>query len=581
MQAQTVAKRVIEFGFHSAWALIAVATLFSATASADERSPGIDPVQFRVEEVKPLPNPEVPDWRESLRKQGLDPEKFEQHFKPSETPVPSVPQAPVFEPVPVPQPIQPQIFVRMPKQVAHLMPDDKALALELIGLTNDFLDEVRAARSSRDQFVSDAASVTGLLNQRFVANGAKRRFRLVRTWKLDDDIGLLGAVLADKFSFRYTRLPEDPRPASIPACRKPLVTKPDGRLLYCFDNEPSRGWARPDQVTEDFHGSESIDWFANLVQPATSTITGEAVVHGHLVDEMLALDPWVYGRPLAVLESLQGALGANARADDSFLLEGFRMPDGEYAFAAAAPQSQWELHPRMRELISIMIDYLQNARKSWRTYETVVTREYRPFAAEYFGRLAGILQNYARLEDEANDRLRDYFEDMTEASARRRFGGTSRFAMSEPAATEFRSQNAALVEDLEELRRCARSLGSVSHPNDMLSSQKLRAWRQTLDHVFTSPAFLGIDMLPGLAQGESLPGRYSFYDPDGPYRKGEGVTAVAAPASSLANMPAFGGLILNDCELLTLPPGNGDALVSADTREEQDIRLSASDTALP
>lgn len=495
--------------------------------------------------------------------------------QPTPPSAPTLPEIVIPEPIPVPlQTLTlPPIVLLPPPAVVNLVPEDRALARALIETTNAFLDEVRTRATERRVVLVSPAAVRGLLAERLGRFGAKATFRSVLIGKLTNDLDRLGYMLSRKFTMRYWHGANEGPPPYARPCQAPLVTLPGETLRRCYDFVPPTDWAAVDDTP--------TDWLDLILGP------GGDPAQGAMVEDMTIMDPNIYTRSRLILEDLQGSIGATDRVEGSVLLDGLAVIGNDRILAAQPDGSQWRLDPNMRVLIRDMTAYLEQAHQVWQAYERLIREDYTQLIADTYAQAFGLMQQYAAVEREALARLRSDYDALTLMQAKARFGATAQHALDPAAADAFKARHAAVMDEADALRSCVRSLVNVTAKGDMINLLatewvRMPPGRPPRGFLFASPLALapppaGLDRSPDAAPaGCIFPSECSFIDPPG------GITVAAAP-TGLADMPAFGGFVLEPCRLVRVGPGTDPRQSAApdQTEAERFVEVSAPETALP
>ncbi len=432
------------------------------------------------------------------------------------------------------------VFV-MPRRmtIANLVPEDREAVRAFLRLVTDFRDEIRARRERYEARLTDYDGLAALLQRGFDREAADRRFRQVVMDMSSDDFRY--SIIGDKLLESFWVPPGDtpPRP-----CKGTMSKDADG-FRRCYERDQDL-WRRDlIPVIEDWFAQETYLLTHDDSDPATRD------VFGTLPNRMRALGLF-YERHEFLTQDIIETFGPYEDYEGSIFLTGYvDEPDERYTRDAkdwplAASQDAdgyWLLSAGMRDLLVALTDYVTEARTRWEQYEEILSAEYPRFVARVLGRLAGIKQEYGRLQNPVIDALREAHQSITRKQLQNRFGTTASWKVDKPLTEEWLAGHLGLVRPLDEPLACWRSLdGSVSRLDWGVSVLQAS--------VFANPAFLGAEMIEGVEPGQEIDWARSSHvkgDLDG---KG-----VAEPPTSLARLGSIGGIVLRRCEMRLLEPG--------------------------
>lgn len=433
-----------------------------------------------------------------------------------------------------------RVFV-MPRRmsIANLVPADQEAVRAFLRLVADFRDEIRARRERYQARLTDYDGLAALLQREFDREAADRRFRQVVMQMSSQDFDY--SIIGDKFIASFGVPPgETPRRP----CKGTMLSDPnDFRRCYERDQDMWRRDLIP--MIEDWFAQEYYLLTHDDSDPETSNVLGA------LPERMRALGLF-YDHHEFLTENIIETFGPYEDYEGSIFLTGYvDKPDERYTrdpkdWPLAASQDSdgyWVLSAGMRDLLVALTGYVTEARARWEQYEEILSAEYPRFVARVLGRLAGIKQEYGRLQNPVIDALREAHQTTTREQLLSRFGNDARWKVDKPLTEEWLASHLGLVRRLDEPLACWRSLDESARQLDR-GVPMLRA------SVFANPAFLGAEMIDGVEPGQEIYWATSSHvkgDLDG---KG-----VAEPATSLARLGSAGGIVLRRCEIRVFEPG--------------------------
>lgn len=429
----------------------------------------------------------------------------------------------------------------MPRRmsIANLVPEDREAVRAFLRLVADFRAEIRARRERYEARLSDYDGLAALLQRGFDRETADRRFRRVSMDMSSEDFRY--SIIGDKFVESFWVPPgETPRRP----CKGTMSKDADG-FGRCYERDQDM-WRRDlIPMVEDWFAQESYLQTHDDSDPATRN------VFGTLPTQMRAVGLF-YDRHEFLTDDMIETFGPYEDYEGSIFLTGYvDKPDERYTrdakdwplAASQDPDGYWVLSAGMRDLLVALTDYVTEARARWEQYEEILSEEYPRFVARALGRLAGIKQEYGRLQNPVIDALREAHQTTTREQLLSRFGTDARRKVDKPLTDEWLTGHLDLVRRLDEPLACRRSLdGSLRRLDWGVSVLQAS--------VFANPAFLGAEMIEGVEPGQEIDWASGYHV------KGElDGKGVAEPATSLARLGSVGGLVLRRCEIRVLEPG--------------------------
>lgn len=428
----------------------------------------------------------------------------------------------------------------MPRRmsITNLVPEDREAVRAFLRLVADFRDEIRARRDRYQARLTDHDGLAALLQWGFDREAADRRFRQVRMDMSSEAFDY--SIIGDKFVESFWVPPgETPRRA----CKGTMLKDADG-FRRCYERDQDL-WRRDLIPVVDWFAQESYLLTHDDSDPATRD------VFGTLPGRMRALGLF-YDRHEFLTDEIIETFGPYEDYEGSIFLTGYvDRPDERYTrdpedWPLAASQDAdgyWVLSAGMRDLLVALTEYVTEARVRWEQYEEILSGEYPRFVARVLGRLAGIKQEYGRLQNPVIDALREAHQSITRDQLRSRFGTTAGWKVDKPLADEWLADHLGLVRRLDGPLACWRSLDDSVNRLDW-GVPVLQA------SVFANPAFLGAEMIEGVEPGQEIDWATGYHV------KGElDGKGVAEPATSLEQLGSVGGIVLRRCEIRMLEPG--------------------------
>lgn len=429
----------------------------------------------------------------------------------------------------------------MPRRmsIANLVPEDHEAVRAFLQLVAGFRDEIRTRRERYQARLTDYDGLAALLQWGFDREAADRRFRQVSMDMSSENFrySIIGEKLLESFWVPPGETPRRP-------CKGTMVRDADG-FGRCYERDQDM-WRRDlIPMVEDWFAQEHYLLTHADSDPATRN------VFGTLPTQMRAVTLF-YDRHEFLTDDIIETFGPYEDYEGSIFLTGYvDKPDERYTRDAkdwplAASQDTdgyWILSAGMRDLLVALTDYVSEARNRWEQYEEILSEEYPRFVARTLGRLAGIKQEYGRLQNPVIDALREAHQATTREQLLSRFGTAAGWKVDKPLADEWLAGHLGLMRRLDEPLACWRSLdGSVRRLDWGVSVMQAS--------VFANPAFLGAEMIEGVEPGQEIDWA------SGGHVKGElDGKGVAEPATSLSRLGSLGGIVLRRCEIRVLEPG--------------------------
>lgn len=436
-------------------------------------------------------------------------------------------------------PASPRFVIPRRMTITNLVPEDREAVRGFLRLVIAFRDEIRTRRERYEARLSDYDGLAALLQRGFDREAADRRFRQVVMDMSSEDFrhSIIGDKLVESFWVPPGDTPRRP-------CEGTMTTDADG-FRRCYERDQDM-WRRDLVPMVE-------DWFAQEQYLLTHDDSNSAThdVFGALPGQMRALGLF-YDRHEFLADEIIETFGPYEDYEGSIFLTGYvDKPDERYTrdvtewplAASPDPDGYWVLSPGMRDLLVVLTDYVTEARARWEQYEEILSDEYPRFVARVLGRLAGIKQEYGRLQNPVIDALRAAHQAIDREQLLSRFGTDARWKVDKPLTDEWLAGHLGLVRRLDEPLGCWRSLDESVRRID---------WGVSIlqASLFANPAFLGAEMIEGVEPGQEVDWAIGYHvkgDLDG---KG-----VAEPATSLARLGSLGGLVLRPCEVRMLDPG--------------------------
>lgn len=227
----------------------------------------------------------------------------------------------------------------------------------------------------------------------------------------------------------------------------------------------------------------------------------------------------------------------------------------QYAYPATGSRYDgWTLNAQMRKALIELKRAVEKGHAAWQSYETVLTTDYPQLVARAHARQIASWQRYVKAQEPIYDAIMELYVSADEDDIKRRFGNTVPDQVGPRMAAAFNAEHKPLLDALDEPWDCGWSL------NKTIENLTL----DVRDPVFRNP-FPVVDEDATEASGAGI----EFYP-----------LAVPDPATSLSDMPVFGGLSLTGC-VVEKAPVREDAGGAVVAEESGQKLYSAKDTALP